>query len=114
MAHVERTLKMDCSLPQLKQACAKMVSKTRLLVNVLRERQENQEASDAMDQCPVQENMIIHMALGKGKKLPRKNLEVVVYVIISVALLFFFIFVYVILKCVFQVLCKSATAREEG
>ncbi|XP_032922234.1 leucine-rich repeat-containing protein 37A3-like isoform X1 [Catharus ustulatus] len=109
MAHVERTLKMDCSLPQLKQACAKMVSKTRLLVNVLRERQENQEASDAMDQCPQQENMIIHMALGKGKKLPRKNLEVVVYVIISVALLFFFIFVYLIVKCVFQ---KRSRPRE--
>ncbi|KAL2306680.1 hypothetical protein Nmel_004610 [Mimus melanotis] len=103
MAHVERALRMDCSLPQLKQACAKMVSKTRLLLNVLSEREENQGASDHMDQCRLQENMIVHMALGKGKNLTRKKLEAVVYVITFVVLLSFFIFFLLILKCVFQV-----------
>ncbi|KAF4788704.1 hypothetical protein TURU_158089 [Turdus rufiventris] len=109
MTNVERALKMDCSLPQLKQACAKMVSKTRLLINMLSERQENQEASDSTEQCPLQENMIIHMALGKDKKLTRKKLEVVVYVITAVVLVSFFIVVFLILKCVFQ---KRSRPRE--
>ncbi|TRZ09479.1 hypothetical protein HGM15179_017630 [Zosterops borbonicus] len=103
MAHVEQALRMDCSLPQLKQACAKMVLKTRLLLKVLREREENQGASDPMEQCRLQENMIIHMALGEGKKLRRKKLEALVYVITFVGLLFFFIIVFLILKCVYHV-----------
>ncbi|XP_041317815.1 leucine-rich repeat-containing protein 37B-like [Pyrgilauda ruficollis] len=101
MAHVERALKRDCSLPQLKQACAKMVTKTRLLLKLLRERQENQGAYDPMEQCRLQESMIIHMALGKDKGLTGKQkLEVVVYVITFVVLLFFFVLVLLILKCV--------------
>nr|XP_041577504.1 uncharacterized protein LOC115490691 isoform X1 [Taeniopygia guttata] len=103
MAHVERALRKDCSLPQLKQACTKMVLKTRLLLNVLRERKENQGAYDPMEQCRLQENMIIHMALGKGKKLTEKQkLEAVVYVSKFVVLLFFFIFVLLIPTCVFH------------
>ncbi|XP_053855891.1 leucine-rich repeat-containing protein 37A-like [Vidua macroura] len=103
MAHVERALRKDCSLPQLKQACAKMVSKTRLLLKVLSERQENQGASDPMGQCRLQENMIIHMALGKGKKLKvKQKLEAVLYVSTFVVLLFVFVFVLLILKCVFH------------
>ncbi|XP_064255680.1 uncharacterized protein LOC135286518 [Passer domesticus] len=103
MAHVERALRRDCSLPQLKQACAKMVKKTRLLLKVLQERQENQGAYDPMEQCRQQENMIIHMALGKDKGLTGKQkLEVVVYVITFLVLLFLFILVFLILKCVFH------------
>ncbi|XP_063260979.1 uncharacterized protein LOC134554365 [Prinia subflava] len=100
MAHMEKALRTDCSLPQLKKACAKMVLKTRLLVKVLREREENQGASDGMDQCFLQENMIIHMALEGGEKLQGKKLEAVVYGIAFVVLLFFFIFVLLILECV--------------
>ncbi|XP_056350810.1 leucine-rich repeat-containing protein 37A3-like [Oenanthe melanoleuca] len=100
--HVERALRRDCNLPQLKEVCAKMVSKTRLLLNLLSERQENQGASDHRGHCRVQENMIIHMALGKGKKLTRKKLEVVLYVITSVFLLAFFIIAFLILKCISQ------------
>ncbi|XP_064255979.1 uncharacterized protein LOC135286729 isoform X1 [Passer domesticus] len=103
MAHVERALRRDCSLPQLKQACAKMVKKTRLLLKVLQGRQENQEAYDPIEQCRQQENMIIHMALGKDKGLTGKHKQkVVVYVITFVVLLFFFVLVLLILKCVFH------------
>ncbi|XP_050841521.1 uncharacterized protein LOC127060845 [Serinus canaria] len=107
MGHVERALRRDCSLPQLKQVCAKMVMKTRLLLKLLTERQENQGAYDPTAQCRLQENMIIHMALGKDKGLTGKHkLEVVVYVVTFVVLLFFFIFALLILKCVFQKRCR--------
>ncbi|CAN8201966.1 unnamed protein product [Coccothraustes coccothraustes] len=72
MGHVERALRRDCSLPQLKQPCAEMVMKSRLLLKLLTERQENQGAYDPTAQCRLQENMIIRMALGKGKGLTRK------------------------------------------
>ncbi|XP_005048659.1 PREDICTED: uncharacterized protein LOC101809983 [Ficedula albicollis] len=107
--HVERALRMDCHLPQLKEACAKMVSKTRLLLNLLSERQENQGASDDRNHCRVQENMIIHMALGKGKKLTRKKLEVLLYVITSVFLLAFFVIAFLILKCISQDSAQGAS-----
>ncbi|RMB88893.1 hypothetical protein DUI87_34739 [Hirundo rustica rustica] len=115
MAHVEQALTTDCSLPQLKRACAKLVSKTRLLLELLRERGENQAASDPMDQCALQETMIIHMALGKGKKLRGKQkLEAVVYVITFLVLLSFFVFVLLILKCIFHlVFGHTGMAKDE-
>lgn len=71
MAHVERALRTDCSLPQLQLACAKMVSKTGLLLKVLSERQENQGASERMGQCPLQD-LSRRMALGEGKEATGK------------------------------------------
>ncbi|XP_023802365.1 uncharacterized protein LOC111943671 [Cyanistes caeruleus] len=103
MAHVKRALRMDCSLPQLKQACAKMVLKMKLLLKELSKRQENQGASDPMDQCPLQDNISRRTALVEDKELTGKKLEAVVYVITFVVLLSFFVFVSLILKCVFHV-----------
>ena len=39
---------------------------------MLRERQENQETSDHMEECPLQENISRCMALREGKKLGGK------------------------------------------
>ncbi|XP_031989995.1 uncharacterized protein LOC116455820 [Corvus moneduloides] len=68
MAHVERALRTDCSLPQLQLACAKMVSKTGLLLKVLSERQENQGASERMGQCRLQANISRRTALEEDQE----------------------------------------------
>ncbi|XP_056367720.1 uncharacterized protein LOC130263878 [Oenanthe melanoleuca] len=75
MAHMERALRMDCSLPQLKHACAKMVSKTRLLLKVLIERQENKGASDYIHQCHLQEHISRSMTLGEDNELAKKKAQ---------------------------------------
>lgn len=72
MARVERALRMDCSLPQLKLVCAKMVSKTGLLLKVLSERQENKGPDDRMGRCPLQENISRRTALEEDQKPPEK------------------------------------------
>lgn len=66
MLHMERALRVDCMLPQLQLACAKMVSKTGLLLKMLSERQENQGVSDHMD---LQESTSRYMTLGEDKQL---------------------------------------------
>uniref|UniRef100_G5E7F9 LRRC37A/B like protein 1 C-terminal domain-containing protein n=1 Tax=Loxodonta africana TaxID=9785 RepID=G5E7F9_LOXAF len=40
IAHVMRTLKLDCSEPQVQMACAKLISRTGLLMKLLSEQQE--------------------------------------------------------------------------
>ncbi|XP_064256027.1 uncharacterized protein LOC135286749 isoform X2 [Passer domesticus] len=72
MAHVERALRRDCSLPQLQQACAKMVSKTGLLLKVLSERQETHGAYDPMGRCPLQENISRRTALEEDQEPTEK------------------------------------------
>ncbi|XP_051628644.1 leucine-rich repeat-containing protein 37A-like [Manacus candei] len=68
MAHVEQALRTDCSLPGLQLACAKMVSKTELLLSLLSKRQESEGASAFTGQCPIEENISRCTALEKGKK----------------------------------------------
>ncbi|KAM6399168.1 leucine-rich repeat-containing protein 37A3-like [Rhynochetos jubatus] len=55
ISHVVRALRMDCSLPELQLACAKMVSKTGLLIKLLSERQDDQRASAFAGQCLQEE-----------------------------------------------------------
>uniref|UniRef100_A0A672V352 LRRC37A/B like protein 1 C-terminal domain-containing protein n=1 Tax=Strigops habroptila TaxID=2489341 RepID=A0A672V352_STRHB len=56
MAHVARALRGDCGLPQLQPACAKMVSRTGLLLKLLSERQHDPEPSDLLEQCVREED----------------------------------------------------------
>ncbi|KAM8989335.1 uncharacterized protein PRD47_016760 [Ara ararauna] len=56
MAHVARALRGDCGLPQLQPACAKMVSRTGLLLKLLSEKQRNPEPSDLLEQCMREED----------------------------------------------------------
>uniref|UniRef100_A0A672ULH4 LRRC37A/B like protein 1 C-terminal domain-containing protein n=1 Tax=Strigops habroptila TaxID=2489341 RepID=A0A672ULH4_STRHB len=56
MAHVARALRGDCGLPQLQPACAKMVSRTGLLLKLLSERQRDPEPSDLLEQCVQEED----------------------------------------------------------
>ncbi|XP_016154657.1 PREDICTED: uncharacterized protein LOC101811974 [Ficedula albicollis] len=72
MAHMQRALRKDCRLPQLTHACAKMVSKTGLLLKVLSERQETQGASDHIEQGHLQENTSRSMTLGEDNKLAKE------------------------------------------
>lgn len=72
MAHMERALRRDCSLPQLRLVCAKMVSKTGLLLKLLSERQENQGAYDRMGRCPLQENISRRTALEEDQEPTEK------------------------------------------
>ncbi|KAK4808382.1 hypothetical protein QYF61_002619 [Mycteria americana] len=57
MAHVAQALRRDCSLPELQLACAKMVSKTGLLIKLLSERQGDQGASALAGQCLLEGNV---------------------------------------------------------
>ncbi|XP_061226938.1 uncharacterized protein LOC133221781 [Neopsephotus bourkii] len=56
MAQGARALRGDCGLPQLQQACAKMVSRTGLLLKLLSERQRDPEPSDLLEQCVWEED----------------------------------------------------------
>ncbi|XP_032567366.1 leucine-rich repeat-containing protein 37A-like isoform X2 [Chiroxiphia lanceolata] len=68
LTHVEQALRMDCSRPGLQLSCAKMVSKTELLLSLLSNRQESEGAFDLMGQCPIDENISRRTALEKVKK----------------------------------------------
>ncbi|NWQ90638.1 L37A2 protein, partial [Burhinus bistriatus] len=63
IAHVARTLRMDCSLPELQLACAMMVSKTGLLIKLLSERQDDQGSPALTGQCLLEGNVSNDMAL---------------------------------------------------
>ncbi|XP_064492504.1 leucine-rich repeat-containing protein 37A3-like isoform X2 [Pseudopipra pipra] len=73
MAHMERALRTDCSLPGLQLACAKMVSKTGLLLNLLSKRQEIKGPSAFMRQCLLQEKISRRTALEEGKEHRREK-----------------------------------------
>ncbi|KAJ7419691.1 hypothetical protein WISP_52644 [Willisornis vidua] len=62
IAHVTGALSMDSSLPKLWLPCAKMVSKTGLLLKRLSERKDNQGASALADQCLQQGNLFTGLA----------------------------------------------------
>ncbi|NXH70170.1 L37A2 protein, partial [Hydrobates tethys] len=65
IAHVAQALRMDCSLPKLQLACAKMVSKTGLLIKLLSERQDDHGASALAGQCLREGNVSNGMALAR-------------------------------------------------
>ncbi|XP_030364500.1 leucine-rich repeat-containing protein 37A2-like isoform X3 [Strigops habroptila] len=54
--HMARALRGDCGLPQLQPACARMVSRTGLLLKLLSERQCDPEPSDILKQCVWEED----------------------------------------------------------
>ncbi|XP_027589892.2 uncharacterized protein LOC113994725 [Pipra filicauda] len=68
LARVEQALRTDCNLPRLQLACAKIVSKTELLLSLLSKRQENEGASAFTGQCPIDENISRRTALEEGKE----------------------------------------------
>ncbi|NXT38674.1 L37A1 protein, partial [Pelecanoides urinatrix] len=70
IAYMARALRMDCSLPELQLACAKIVSKTGLLIKLLSERQDDQGASALAGLCLQEENVSDGMALAReaGRK----------------------------------------------
>ncbi|NXW52187.1 L37A1 protein, partial [Nyctiprogne leucopyga] len=57
IAQVVQALRMDCSLPEVQLACAKLVWKTGLLIKLLNERQNDQEASALTGQCLLEGNV---------------------------------------------------------
>ncbi|XP_014811966.1 PREDICTED: leucine-rich repeat-containing protein 37A-like [Calidris pugnax] len=77
IARVARALKMDCHHAKLQVSCAKMISKTGMLIKMLSERQNNQVASALREQCPQEENVPNGTTLAKetGGKVT-KELEV--------------------------------------
>ncbi|XP_066422742.1 leucine-rich repeat-containing protein 37B [Molothrus aeneus] len=109
MAHVERALRMDCSLPQLKLVCAKMVSKTGLLLKVLSDRQENKGAYDGMGRCPLQENISRRTALEEDQEPTKKKSHHTQKMVLFVTFLSLFVIIGVFLKVFFHVrfLCRE-------
>nr|XP_047903748.1 leucine-rich repeat-containing protein 37A-like isoform X2 [Anser cygnoides] len=74
IAQVARALRMDCSLPDVQLSCAKMVSKTGLLVKLLSKRPAGQGASSRTGWCLLQGNISIGTAQAgaAGRKLAGK------------------------------------------
>lgn len=74
IAQVARALRMDCSLPDVQLSCAKMVSKTGLLVKLLSKRPAGQGASSRTGWCLLQGNISTGMAQAgaAGRKLAGK------------------------------------------
>ncbi|PKU28325.1 leucine-rich repeat-containing protein 37a-like [Limosa lapponica baueri] len=65
IARVARALRMDCHQAKLQVFCAKMISKTGLLIKVLSERQNDQVASALREQCLLEQNVSSSTALAK-------------------------------------------------
>ncbi|XP_054080382.1 leucine-rich repeat-containing protein 37A-like [Rissa tridactyla] len=63
---------MDCRRPELQLACAKMVSKTGLLVKLLSEGQDDQAASAVTGQCLLEGNISNGTAKETGRKFTGK------------------------------------------
>lgn len=76
IAQVARTLRMDCRRPELQLACAKMVSKTGLLVKLLSEGQDDQSASAVTGQCLLEGNVSNGTAKETGRKFTGKVGEI--------------------------------------
>ncbi|XP_071885103.1 leucine-rich repeat-containing protein 37A isoform X5 [Anas platyrhynchos] len=74
IAQVARALRMDCSLPDVQLSCAKMVSKTGLLIKLLSKRPAGQGASSRTGWCLLQGNISTSMAQAgaAGRKLAGK------------------------------------------
>ncbi|XP_032566918.1 leucine-rich repeat-containing protein 37A3-like [Chiroxiphia lanceolata] len=113
MAHMERALRTDCSLPGLQLACAKMVSKTGLLINLLSKRQENKGASAFTGQCPMEKNISRRTTLEEGKehtgeKQQPRDKEISLVVLLSAVTT-----VFVMFKCVLHFLCNSVMEVEK-
>uniref|UniRef100_A0A8C3CQA1 LRRC37A/B like protein 1 C-terminal domain-containing protein n=1 Tax=Cairina moschata TaxID=8855 RepID=A0A8C3CQA1_CAIMO len=74
IAQVARALRMDCSLPDVQLSCAKMVSKTGLLVKLLSKRPAGQGASSRTGWCLLQGNISTGMAQWEWKDSGKKLL----------------------------------------
>lgn len=77
MAHVARALRGDCGLPQLQPACAKMVSRTGLLLKLLSERQRDPEPSDLLEQCVREEDASTSRAKVQAREMDNRSAETV-------------------------------------
>lgn len=77
MARVARALRGDCGLPQLQPACAKMVSRTGLLLKLLSEKQRDPEPSDLLEQCLWEEDSGASRPLAQAKKMDKEFAETV-------------------------------------
>ncbi|XP_006889554.1 PREDICTED: leucine-rich repeat-containing protein 37A2-like, partial [Elephantulus edwardii] len=58
LSHVVRTLKMDCSQPEAQLACAKLLSRTGLLLKLLNEQQEAKMAKTGSDTEQWKTNLV--------------------------------------------------------
>ncbi|NWS76925.1 L37A1 protein, partial [Crotophaga sulcirostris] len=57
IANVVQTLRRDCNLPELLPACTKLLSKTGLLIKLLRKRQDDQGTSALAGHCSLERNI---------------------------------------------------------
>ncbi|NWX12130.1 L37A2 protein, partial [Aegotheles bennettii] len=64
ITHTARALRMDCGLPELQLACAKLVTKVGLLVKLLNQRQDDPGAS-ALTRCLQKGNISDGMVLAR-------------------------------------------------
>lgn len=71
ITRMARALGMDCSVPKLQPACAKLLDKLELLVKLLSERQDKQEASGLAGQCLREGN--VSSGMGRAEYMGRKT-----------------------------------------
>ncbi|OPJ69158.1 hypothetical protein AV530_015539 [Patagioenas fasciata monilis] len=71
IARVVRALGMDCSVPKLQPACAKLLDKLELLVKLISERQDKQGASGLAGQCLREGN--VSSGMGRAGDTGRKT-----------------------------------------
>ncbi|XP_051496050.1 leucine-rich repeat-containing protein 37A2-like [Apus apus] len=72
LAGTARALRMDCGLPQLQLPCTQLLSKTGQLIKLLSQREDDQGASDPLDQCLLEGNVskLMVQARDAGGKKP--------------------------------------------
>ncbi|XP_027763954.1 leucine-rich repeat-containing protein 37A-like [Empidonax traillii] len=110
MAQVEEALRMDCSLPGLQLCCAKMVSKTELLLSLLSKRQEKEGAFELTSPCLLEEKISRRTALEEGKEYTgEKKPEPLDDTITLVVLLSVLAVISLMLMCVLK-LCSRPCA----
>ncbi|KAM6042027.1 leucine-rich repeat-containing protein 37A3-like [Chlamydotis macqueenii] len=86
IAHMTRTLRMDCRLPEVHLACAKMVAKTGLLVQRLSERRDDALAGRCLQEGNVCSSVAPAGEEASGKQKPNYTSILRVLLAISVSL----------------------------
>ncbi|XP_058140389.1 leucine-rich repeat-containing protein 37A2-like isoform X5 [Dasypus novemcinctus] len=122
ISHVMRTLKMDCSEPHVQLACAKLISRTGLLMKLLSEQQEVKVSKADWDTDQWKTENYIHESTEvqseqKGRRLSEPTKEVPGYgynnkliLAISVTVV---VMILIIIFCVIEIYSHRAASEED-
>ncbi|NXJ93173.1 L37A2 protein, partial [Corythaixoides concolor] len=113
IVHAAQALRMDCSVPKLRLACAKLISKMGLLIKLLRDRRDDQGASALDNQCLLERNISNGTASGTkptAKQKAKRTSGGTLLLAVSVSLILVFNLTAI---CLVEVCSQKPTAASQ-